>query len=54
MGVLRTGRGQRSVGTSETIEPELINLFQGRRVLKVVLDDVDVVGGGEQSSKGRR
>lgn len=37
--------------TSQTIQTELINLVQSGGVLKVVLNDIDVVGGGEEACK---
>lgn len=35
--------------TSETIQSELVDLVQSCRVLEVVLDDIDVVGGGQEA-----
>lgn len=35
--------------TAQAIEPELVDLIQGGRVLEIVLDDIDVVGGGQQT-----
>lgn len=38
--------------TSETIQSELIDLIQRGRVLEVVLNDIDVIGGGQQTGEG--
>jgi hypothetical protein len=38
---------------AETVQTELIDLSESIGVLPVVLDDVDVVRGGEQASKSR-
>lgn len=39
--------------TSETIQSELVDLVQSCGVLEVVLDDIDVVGGGQEAREGR-
>jgi hypothetical protein len=35
--------------TSQTVQAELIDLVQRRGVLEIVLDDIDVVGGGQKT-----
>lgn len=42
----RHGRAQR---TSQTVQAELIDLVQCSGVLEIVLDDIDVVGGGQKT-----
>lgn len=41
-----------SVTTSQAIQPELVNLLQLRRVLPVILYDIDVIGGCEEAGEG--
>lgn len=48
------GRGEGRRGTSQAAQAELVDPLEGIRVLPVVLDDVDVVGGGQQAGKGGR
>jgi len=43
-----------SLRTSKTVQPELIDLRQSVGVLPIILNDIDVVGSGEETSKGRR
>ena len=38
--------------TAQAVQAELVDSSEGVGVLPVVLDDIDVVGGGEQASKG--
>lgn len=40
--------------TSQTAQTELVDLLQGIGVLPVVLDHVDVVGGGQETGEGGR
>lgn len=40
--------------TSQAAQPELVDLLEGIWILPVVLDHVDVVGGGQEARKGRR
>lgn len=35
--------------TAQAIKSELVNLIQGSRVLEIILDNIDVVGGGQQT-----
>lgn len=37
---------------AQTVEPELIDCIEGIGVLPVVLDDVNVVGGGQKTGEG--
>jgi hypothetical protein len=37
--------------TSQAAQPKLVNLAQGIRVLPVILDDIDVVRGGQDARK---
>ena len=39
--------------TPQTAEPELIYLIESIGVLPVILDDIDVVGGCEETCEGR-
>jgi len=41
-------------GTSQAAQAKLIDLLQGIRVLPIVLDHVDVVGGGQETGEGGR
>lgn len=45
---------ERASSTSQAAQAKLINLLQGIRVLPVVLDHVDVVGGGQETGEGGR
>lgn len=38
---------------AQTVKTELVDLSEGIGVLPVVLDDVDVVGGGQEAGEGR-
>jgi hypothetical protein len=40
--------------TSQAAQAKLIDLLQGIRVLPIVLDHVDVVGGGQKTGEGGR
>jgi len=40
--------------TSQAAQAELVDFLEGVGVLPVVLDDIDVVGGGQETSEGRR
>ena len=40
--------------TSQATQTKLVDLLEGIWILPVVLDDVDVVGGGQEARKGRR
>lgn len=40
--------------TSQAAQAKLVDLLQGIRVLPIVLDHVDVVGGGQKTGEGGR
>lgn len=50
----RRGLEQGPRRTSQAAQPELVDLLEGIWILPVVLDHVDVVGGGQEARKGRR
>lgn len=37
--------------TSQTVQAELIDLVQSGGVLEIVLDDIDIIGGGQQTGE---
>lgn len=39
----------KSERTSKTVEPKLVDLIQGSGILEIVLDDVNVIGGGQKT-----
>lgn len=41
--------GAKAQRTSQTVQTELIDLVQRGGVLEIVLDDIDVVGGGQKT-----
>lgn len=45
----RISRVEEHQRTAQAVEPELVDLIQGGWVLEIVLDDIDVVGGGQQT-----
>lgn len=45
------GDGGREVRTTQAVQSELVNLVERGRVLEIVLNDVDIVGGGQKAGE---
>lgn len=50
----RLGMVEGASATSQTAQSKLVNFLQGIRILPIVLDHVDVVGGGQETGEGGR
>lgn len=45
------GDDEQEVRTAQAVQSELVNLIERGRVLEIVLNDVDVVGGGQKTGE---